>query len=166
MPLSPSTKMHQPSLPQPPSPARTFAKLSRAYRSTSSSNVPGWSHTDGMPRSLASPSALRVTWGGVMMDTPVSLGLSRPDRALTAGYCFLPTSIVAEAGLIGVTGRLWLRYHTKTMTLWLDPTIGVYKDGVESYPCGRTFADWSWRRPRHTATTGRRHGALPRLWPF
>lgn len=70
---------------------------------------------DLLPSFLASSSTLRVTGGGVIMDTEVSLGSGRSERALTVGTSEgLPaasgrdgTAMVAAAGLIGMAWMSW-----------------------------------------------------------
>lgn len=77
---------------------------------------------DLLPSFLASSSTFRVTGGGVMMDTEVSLGSGSSDRDLTVGISAgLPaasgrdgTAMEGAAGLIGMAWMSWWRYQAKT----------------------------------------------------
>lgn len=70
----------------------------------------------GVPRLLASRKTCRVAAGGVTMDKAVSVGEGRADMFGSAGKgsSWLARVMVAAVGLIGVTGRLWLIYQSKT----------------------------------------------------
>jgi hypothetical protein len=48
------------------------------------------------------------------MDTDVSWGLASFERDSTAGKSSPPTVTKGDVGLMGVAGRPWLRYQTKT----------------------------------------------------
>ena len=71
-----------------------------------------------MPASLASCSSLRVTAGGVITDSAVSsILLSALGEATVDKGCRLLAArnvIDEDEGLMGFTGRLWLRYQTRT----------------------------------------------------
>lgn len=121
-PLSPSTSTHQPPCPLPPSPATTApwylsassASSPRANAITDSSQVPGCSHTAGMPSFFASLSTLRVTGAGVITEREVCSGSGRSESDLIVGCTPNGVSIEGLAGLMGVTGREWAWYQVKT----------------------------------------------------
>lgn len=113
---SPSTKTHQPSPPTvpPSSPPTPPSNSLRAYPNISSSYVPGCNHTLLTPKAFASSKTFRVTFGGVIIETPVSLGLGRAERDGRVGYSVRPTLMAGEEGLMGVAGRPRAVYHAKT----------------------------------------------------
>ena len=90
------------------------------------SKLPGCNHTALIPTLLASANTCSVTLGGVMMETAVSCGVAKAERDGAVGYCGSSLgrkgssresggiSMLAEWGLIGVTGREWCRYQTNT----------------------------------------------------
>lgn len=114
MAFSPSTSTHQPSDPIPPSPPTAALKFFAAYPRISSSNVPGCSHTAGMPSSFASCSTFSVTFGGVMMETAVVVGMGNAERLGIAAWVAESAVIEGAVGLMGVTGRECSRYQAKT----------------------------------------------------
>lgn len=60
---------------------------------------------EGTPRRRASRRTSRVAFGGVMMETDVAVGLSRPARDDAVGKSCPAKEMVAADGLMGVTGR-------------------------------------------------------------
>lgn len=77
--------------------------------------MPGCSHTAGTPRPFASSNTFCVIFGGVIIETAVVDGEGRAERDGTAGWAAERAVMVAAVGLMGVTGRDWLRYHAKTV---------------------------------------------------
>ena len=84
--LSPSTSTHQPSPPLPPSPPTpvSFHPSSISFR-ISSSKLPGCNQTPLIPSFFASSSTFFVTFGGVIMETDVSVGWGRREREASVG---------------------------------------------------------------------------------
>lgn len=136
--LSPSTRTHHPSPPCPPSPPTAALNSFFANSKISSSKVPGCNQTPWMPSFFASSSTFFVTFGGVIMDTDVSVGCGSAERLGKVGYSLISRSghggyalMVGAEGLMGVAGMEWWVYQVNTGQLLMsvkrveDPQVSV-----------------------------------------
>lgn len=92
-------------------PARRRSPPSVALAMALGDSLPGCIHRAGIPILMAASTIFSVTGGGVTMEIAVSFGLGRFSMA---GKVLRP-SMVSMEGLMGVTFRLWSRYHLNTL---------------------------------------------------
>ena len=163
--FSPCTSKHQPSyclLGLSPSNPPTAApgKSCLASSRISSSKVPGWSHTDRTPASLASLRSVLVTEGGVMTDREVEFASERAEGDGTVLKDLDETVMEEARGLSGVGVMDWVRYQAKTLKICIRAAVRVFDElrvtfwtvrlYFVTYSCCQISGGRSRHPPRHS----------------